>query len=148
MNEKELNLPIESNEENIIKELTGERNIQYCSFKPENENDQITLYKALNSDGNALSDMINMTISLKHVFCEIIEIVDQKTGELKKVPRCVIIDEKGESYGCISKGVFSSLKRMFQIFGTPDTWEKPKKVKIVQVTRGTNKMLSLEMAVK
>lgn len=136
------------NDESMIKELTGERNIQYCSFNPQNEKDQITLYKALNSDGNALSDMINMTINLKHVFCEIIDITDRETGELRKVPRCVIIDDDGNSYGCISKGVFSSLKRMFQIFGTPDTWEKPKKVKIVQVTRGKNKMLSLEMAVK
>ena len=60
-------------------------------------------------------------------------------------PRIVLIDDKGESYQCVSNGVWGSLKKMFAVYGAP-TYEEPINVvvKQVKVKRGT--MLTLEVA--
>ena len=64
---------------------------------------------------------------------------------MEQAPRIVLIDDKGESYQCVSNGVWGSLKKMFAVYGAP-TYEEPINVvvKQVKVKRGT--MLTLEVA--
>ena len=66
-------------------------------------------------------------------------------GTVEQAPRIVLIDDKGESYQCVSNGVWGSLKKMFAVYGAP-TYEEPINVvvKQVKVKRGT--MLTLEVA--
>ena len=35
--------------EKMIAELNAERNVQYCSFKPKNEDDEILLFNVMNN---------------------------------------------------------------------------------------------------
>jgi SPP1 family phage portal protein len=69
-----------------------------------------------------------------------------ETGEASTCPRVVLLDDKNVGYQCVSKGVFSSLSKMFQVFGVPATWDKPIKIKVKQITKGQKKILTLAIA--
>lgn len=132
-------------DERYILDLTAKRSVQYCSFKPETEEDEIILFNAMTNPSKRLSDCINMTISIQHVFCEIVDCTNRETGEVSKCPRIVLISDNGESYQAVSMGVFSALKKIFSIKGEPSTWKKPVHLKVLQRTVGERKMLTFEM---
>lgn len=144
--EQVFNAPaVMDDDERYILDLTAKRAVQYCSFTPKNEDDEIVLFNAMNNPTSRLGDCINMTISVKHVFCEIVNCTNRDTGETTKCPRVVLIGENGESYQAVSIGVFSALKKIFAIKGEPSTWKKPVHLKVLQQTRGDRKMLTFEM---
>ena len=132
-------------DERYIMDLTAKRSVQYCSFKPETEDDEIVLFNAMNNPTKRLGDCINMTISVRHVFCEIVDCTNRETGVTTKCPRIVLIGDDGESYQAVSIGIFSALKKIFSIKGEPTTWKKPVHLKVLQQSRGDRKMLTFEM---
>lgn len=140
------NLIVLDENEKMIADLTAERHTSYCSMKPETEDDEIILYNAMNNPEKRVGDCINMKIKIKDVFCEIVQCTNQETGEITQQPRTVLIDDKGVGYQCVSTGVFSSLKKLFAIKGTPNTWEKPVTVTVKQVKHGINSLLTLELS--
>lgn len=126
-----------------VEQLQDTDNKIFCSMKPKNEDEEVILYNAMNNPEKRLSDCINMVISVKDVFCEIVQC--KREDQVENVPRVVLIDDKGVGYQCVSLGVFSALRKMFAIKGFPDNWSKPLKVRVVQITKGERKMLTLEM---
>lgn len=128
-----------------IKELSQPESNAFCSIKEDSLEAKKLVYNASNNPTHKIDDYINKEIALKDVFVEIIELANENTGELEQAPRIVLIDDKGESYQCVSNGIFGSLKKLMAIFGEP-TWEDPIHVvvKQVKVKRGT--MLTLEVA--
>ena len=128
-----------------IKELSQPESNAFCSIKEDSLEAKKLVYNASNNPTHKIDDYINKEIALKDVFVEIIELANENTGELEQAPRIVLIDDKGESYQCVSNGIFGSLKKLMVIFGEP-TWEDPihTVVKQVKVKRGT--MLTLEVA--
>lgn len=128
-----------------IKELSQPESNAFCSIKEDSLEAKKLVYNASNNPTHKIDDYINKEIALKDVFVEIIELANENTGELEQAPRIVLIDDKGESYQCVSNGIFGSLKKLMAIFGEP-TWEDPINVvvKQVKVKRGT--MLTLEVA--
>ena len=66
-----------------------------------------------------------------------------KTGEL--APRIIIVTADGNSYQCVSIGVYQSLKRIFALFGTPETWAEPLKIKPVLTSTAKGQVLSLQL---
>lgn len=149
----EVNVPFETNEtgltvmedERFIMDLTAERKVQFCSMSPKNEDEEITLYNAMNNPEKRIGDCINMEIAIKHVFCEAVHCINRDTGEDSVCPRIVLIDEKGVGYQAVSLGIFSAIKKIFSIKGHPNKWKKPVKVQVVQITKGDRKMLTLNM---
>lgn len=127
-----------------IKELSQPESNAFCSIKEDSLEAKKLVYNASNNPTHKIDDYINKEIALKDVFVEIIELANENTGELEQAPRIVLIDDKGESYQCVSNGIFGSLKKLMAIFGEP-TWEDPIHVvvKQVKVKRGT--MLTLEV---
>lgn len=128
-----------------IAELAKPEDNTFCSVNPELGADAKKLiYNASNNPTHKIDDFINKQIALKDLFVEIIEIADED-GTVEQAPRIVLIDDKGESYQCVSNGVWGSLKKMFAVYGAP-TYEEPINVvvKQVKVKRGT--MLTLEVA--
>ena len=110
-----------------IAELAKPEDNTFCSVNPELGADAKKLiYNASNNPTHKIDDFINKQIALKDLFV-------------------VLIDDKGESYQCVSNGVWGSLKKMFAVYGAP-TYEEPINVvvKQVKVKRGT--MLTLEVA--
>lgn len=134
--------------ENFIMDLTAPRTVAYSSIDltKASEADKKNYFNAINSSDKRLGDEINNVIELKNVYVEIVELHDDKTGEMTKAPRIVLIDSKGDGYTCVSTGIFSSLKKIFQVFGIPETWKSPIKLKVKQITKGEKKILTLAVA--
>ena len=86
-----------------------------------------------------------MTIMAKDLFVEVVNCTNEETGEVTACPRIVIVDDKKVSYQAVSLGIYSALKKVIQIFGVP-SWEKPIPLEVKQVTKGTRKMLTLNIA--
>ena len=114
----------------------------FVSFKAETHEEKVKLYNAMSNPDKKLADCINSTILLKDIYCEMIPMVNEETGEVNNTPRIVLIDKDGKSYQAVSFGIFNALKRIFDVFGVP-TYETPLAVRVIQITSGKNKMLSL-----
>lgn len=134
------------NGEHFIADLTSATS-SYCSMKAETADEQATLFNAMNNPDERLADHINETIKAKDLFCEVVDCVNTETGEVRACPRIVIIDDKGKSYACVSLGIYSAFKKLMSIYGEP-TWETPIPLKVIQVTKGARKMLSLKLMSK
>lgn len=118
---------------------------QYCSMKVETPEARTQLFNAMNNPDKRLADCINETIAVKDIYVEVVTCTNQETGEQTPAPRIVLIDDKGVAYQCVSIGIYSAVKKLIQVFGEP-TWATPVKVKVVQITKGTRKMLTLGAA--
>lgn len=138
-------LAVMDEDERFIMDLTAERKTQFCSMIPKNEDEEIVLFNAMNNPEKRIGDCINMTINVKHVFCEVVTCVNRETGETNMCPRIVLIDTDGVGYQAVSLGVFSALKKIFAIKGSPTSWEKPVKLQVVQITKGDRKLLTFNM---
>ena len=127
----------------MINELTEQSN-NFCSMSINTHENKLLLYKAMNNPDKRIGDCINMEIRIKDVFCEIAQLVNKDTGETKCVPRTVLIDDNGVSYQAISKGIFTAVSKLFQVFGTP-TWNDPITVKVRQISKGDRNILTLDV---
>lgn len=121
------------------------RQLSFSSLRAETDEEKANLFNAINNPEKRLADCINMKIEAKDLFIEVVNCTNEETGEITACPRIVIIDKKGVAYQAVSLGIYSALKKVIQIFGAP-TWEKPITLEVKQVTKGTRKMLTLNIA--
>lgn len=106
----------------------------------------IAFYNATSNPVNKLKEHVNEVLSLVHVSVECVEVHKNDTPEGKATaPRIVLITDDGQSYACVSVGVYHSLKRLFTLLGTPDTWTKPVKIKPVLISTKKGQVLSLNL---
>lgn len=131
------------NGEHYIADLTMATS-SYCSMVADTPEEKATLFNAMNNPDERIADHINETIAVKDLYCEVVQCVNQETGEVSTCPRIVLIDDKGKSYASVSLGIYSAMKKLMAIYGQP-TWDKPIKVKVMQISKGTRKMLSLKL---
>ena len=117
---------------------------QFCSMKADTDDDKMVMFNAMNNPDKRLSDCINMKIMAKDLYIEVVNCTNEETGEITACPRIVIIDAENVSYQCVSVGIYSALKKVIQVFGTP-TWHNPIPLEIKQVTKGARKMLTLNV---
>lgn len=129
---------------NIIMDMTTAQ-LQYCSVMANTDEEKAQLFNAMNNPDERLSDCINKTINMKDLFIEVVDCTNEETGVVTACPRIVIIDDKGKSYQAVSLGIYSALKKIIGIFGEPTVWKKPIAIEIKQVTKGTRKMLTLNL---
>ena len=129
----------------LIVDLTNAQTA-YCSLKADSAQDKATLYNATNSTQERIGDHINEVIAVRHIYVEAVQCTNRETGEIKACPRVVLITDKGVGYQAVSLGVYSSVKKLIQIFGEPQNWTAAIKLKIRQLTRGEYKILTLEIA--
>lgn len=118
--------------------------LAFSSLQATTDEEKAQLFNAINNPEKRLADCINMTIKAKDLFVEVVNCTNEETGEVTACPRIVIIDDKGIAYQAVSLGIYSALKKVIQIFGTP-TWAKPIALEVKQVTKGTRKMLTLNI---
>lgn len=128
---------------NIVADMTTAKT-QFCSMVAESDKEKAQLFNAMNNPDKRLADCINMQIKAKDLYVEVVNCTNQETGEVTTCPRLVIIDEKGVSYQCVSIGIYSALKKVIQVYGAP-TWETPVTLEVKQITKGKNKMLTLNV---
>lgn len=134
----------DENGNKLIANLTSERNISFCSMVANTVEEKKQLFNVMNNPDYRISDFINKKIKVKDLFVEVVELVDETTGELKPVPRIVAIDDKGKGYTCCSLGMYGAFKKLIATFGVP-TWEKPIEIEIKQIKKGAKSLLSIEL---
>lgn len=106
----------------------------------------VAFYNATSNPVNKLKEHVNEVLSLVHVSVECVEVSKDDVPEGKTIaPRIVLITEDGNSYSCVSVGVYQSLKRMFTLLGNPDTWTEPVKIKPVLISTKKGQVLSLNL---
>lgn len=132
---------VEYREQNLQQNLT-ESSDSFCSLKAETPEEKATLFRIMNSPEKRISDCINQTILVKDVYCEVVNVTNKETGEVNTCPRVVLVDKDGIGYQSVSFGIYGSLKKLFQVFGVP-TWNPCVPVKVIQVSREKNKILTL-----
>lgn len=130
-------------ENGFIADLTSAKTT-FCSLQANTKAEKANLFKAMNNPEKRLGDCINMIINAKDIYCEVVECVNDKTGEITQCPRVVIIDDKGIGYQAVSIGIYSALKKIIQVFGAP-TWNEPIPIEIKQITKGDRKLLTFDV---
>lgn len=131
----------------ITDEFQSVQSAIFTSFlndkKPET---QKMMYNAINGTQEKLSDFIGKTINLKHFISQYVKMEDEKTGEINEIARCILIDDKGTSYGCVSDGIKNSMVQIFVIYGNPSDLDNPIPVVVCEKkSRRGFKFLSLEV---
>lgn len=128
----------------LEKELTGE-NISFSSLTPGSMEEKAILFKAMNNPTARVSDMVNKEILIRDVYVEIVQVKNQE-GQESLQPRTVLIDTKGDSYQCVSTGIFSAVKKLIQVFGMPP-WNDGLRVEVKQITRKERQLLTLDVII-
>lgn len=128
---------------NVSVDMTSAQT-QFCSMTANTHEEKAAMYNAMNNPDKRLADCINMQIKAKDLYIEVVNCTNEETGEVNACPRIVIIDDKGVSYQAVSIGIYSALKKVIQVFGAP-TWEKPVTLEVKQITKGSRKMLTLNV---
>lgn len=124
----------------IENNLTSSGNA-FCTYKASTPAEKAKLFEIMNNPTYRLSDKINETLLITDIFAEIVQCVNEETGETTEAPRIVLIDKDGVGYQCVSTGIFGSLKKLMTVYGEP-TWTEPIPLKILQVKNGKKSLLT------
>lgn len=117
----------------------------YCSRKAETPEEKAVIYNAINNPDVKLADHVNNVIVMRDIIVQSVNVMNEKTGEPVAAPRVTIIDTDGNSYSCVSVGVYNALLNICGIFGRP-SWPDGLPVKVRQINRGSNRILTLDAA--
>lgn len=148
MENQNMNLAvIHSDEDNgFIAQLTNDKITAWSSLKTDSPEEKAKFYNVMNNPEKRVAQMIGKVIKVKDVFVEVIELTNSETGEVQQCPRTVLIDDKGIGYQAVSMGVFSAIKKLFDVFGTPDKWSQPIALEVQQIQKGNRNILTFKVA--
>ena len=121
--------------------FSGIKQNVYCSKVVETEKEKKELFNALETCDALLNDCVGQEIEIKDIYVEEKQVMDDETGEIKTKYRTILFDENGQTYATGSYGIYNVLKKIVQIYGLPETWEKPLKVKVAKRPIGNGKHL-------
>ena len=119
---------MEKNELTLFNNNTG---AIYCSKVTKTSEEKKDLFNALESCDALLNDCVGQEITIKDVYCEEKQVIDEETGETKVKYRTILFDVTGQTYATGSYGIFNVIKKIFAIYGYP-TWDEGIKVKVAK----------------
>lgn len=119
--------------------FSGIKQNVYCSKVAETEKEKKELFNALESCDALLNDCVGQEINIKDMYVEEKQVIDDETGDVKTKYRTILFDENGQTYATGSYGIYNVLKKIVQIYGLPESWEKPLKVKVAKRPIGNGK---------
>ena len=99
---------------------------------------------ATSGDSKRLDDMNGQTVTPRYWYCHTVELANEQNGEVEVVPRVVLIDADGASYTATSKGIFNSLRVIWDHFGSEQLPDGLKLEVVRQPTRSGYKTLVLK----
>lgn len=67
-------------EDGMIAELSAPATSAYCSLRPANDEEDKLLYNAVMNSDYKLREVVNQTIAVRHIYCEIIDVTNKETG--------------------------------------------------------------------
>lgn len=131
----------------IVANFANSTQAVYCSFTPETDDDRAILFNAMNAPDVKIADHIGQEINVRDVIVEPVEIVDDKSGEIRTSPRVILIDTENHTYSAVSYGIYNALRRLVALYGLP-TWERGIPVRVRQIARGSNRIFTLDVVRK
>lgn len=117
----------------------------FSSIITDDKESRKRFYNAVNGDVQKIGDYIGKTITVKDIVVQNTTVTDTETGLVEAVVKSTLVDVDGVAYCAFSKGIFTSIRNIFDAFGTPDEWDEPLTVEVKQVTRGKFKSLVLNV---
>ena len=111
----------------------------YCSMVANTDEEKKKLFNTLESCDVLLNDCVGNEIAIKDIYIEERNVIDEETGELRTKYRTIIFDENGQTYATGAYGIYNVLKKIVQIYGTPDLWQESLKVKVAKKPIGNGK---------
>ena len=119
--------------------FSGIKQNVYCIKVAETEKEKKELFNALEICDALLNDCVGQEIKIKDIYVEEKQVMDDETGEIKTKYRTILFDENGQTYATGSYGIYNILKKIVQIYGLPESWEKPLLVKVAKRPIGNGK---------
>ena len=91
---------------------------------------------------NPLSNYVGHELEIKDLIHHKYETMDPETGEVQLKYRNILIDVEGNLFNTISYGVNAGLRSLLSIYGLPEEWEEPLKIRPI---RGQGNKLKIEL---
>lgn len=105
---------------------------------------KMALYNAMQTS-DKVDEHLNEPLHVTNVLAQAIEVVNQETGEVNSSTRVVVHAEEGD-FAAASPALAHAFGNLFTIFGTPDTWDHPLVLKVVEKkSRRGYKFFDLEL---
>lgn len=92
---------------------------------------KIKLYSAL-QNAEKLDEHLNEIMLMSNAVAQAVQVTDDQTGEISTTVRVIIVTADGKAYSATSPTLAAGLNTMFSIFGTPNTWDAPISIKVVE----------------
>lgn len=92
---------------------------------------KIKLYSAL-QNAEKLDEHLNEPLAMSNAVAQAVQVTDDQTGEVSTTVRVIIVTADGKAYAATSPTLAAGLNTMFGIFGTPNTWDAPLTIKVVE----------------
>lgn len=92
---------------------------------------KIKLYSAL-QNAEKLDEHLNEPLLMSNAVAQAVQVTDDQTGEVSSTVRVIIVTADGKAYAATSPTLAAGLNTMFGIFGTPNTWDAPLTIKVVE----------------
>lgn len=143
MENASLSIINDDNGNTMVAALTTARD-QFCSLVANTPEEKMQLFNLINAPDKRVKDMINVPLPITDIYAETVECVNEATGEIQVCPRIVLIDDKGNSYQCVSKGMLNALSKMFQIYGLPH-WNEPITIIPKLISKGDRNILTFTL---
>ena len=118
--------------QNELTLFSGIKQNIYCSKVTKTEKEKKELFNALESCDALLNDCVGQEIEIKDMYVEEKQVVDDETREIKTKYRTILFDKSGQTYATGSYGIYNVMKKIVGIYGLPETWENPLKVKVAK----------------
>ena len=103
----------------------------YSSVRYESFEDKKRTYNALTTD-KQIGDYLNEVLEVEDIIAGDVIITNKETGEVDEATRTVLILADGSAVAATSGVLFSRLMQIVSIFGNPNTWPEPLKIKVRQ----------------
>ena len=103
----------------------------YSSVRYESFEDKKRAYNALTTD-KQIGDYLNEVLEVEDIIAGDVLITNKETGEVDEATRTVLILSDGSAVAATSSVLFSRLMQIVSIFGNPNTWPEPLKIKVRQ----------------
>lgn len=130
----------------IVSNFANVNGSMFCSFQPQSDDERALLFNAMNAPDVRIADHIGQVINVRDIIVEPVEIVDDKSGEIRTSPRVILIDTEGHTYSATSYGIYNALRRLCSpsLYGMP-TWPNGIPVRVKQIARGANRIFTLDV---
>lgn len=91
---------------------------------------KMALYNAMQTP-DKVDDHLNEELDVTNVLAQAVEVMNNESGELKPSTRVVVVSEQG-NFAATSPTLAHAFGNLFSVFGTPNTWPEPLRLKIVE----------------